>query len=108
MLIFSGPIDMNLDDQQQAFIDCVASGARPAPTEFMWFIGDTKLDANIKTREDEGENGKINFVSTLEYNAAPKHSGQLIKCVVDHKGYTALQIDDGSNVAAAELNLKCK
>merc|ERR1711971_1381662 len=104
----TGPIDMNLDDQQQAFIDCVASGARPAPTEFMWYIGDTKLDANIKTREDEGENGKINFVSTLEYNAAPKHSGQMIKCVVDHKGYTALQIDDGSNVATAELNLKFK
>lgn len=99
---------MNLDDQQQAFIDCVASGASPAPTEFMWYIGDTKLDANIKTREDEGEDGKINFVSTLEYNAAPKHSGQMVKCVVDHQGYTALQIDDGSNVATAELNLKCK
>ena len=28
----TGPIDMNLDDQKQAFIDCVASGARPAPT----------------------------------------------------------------------------
>jgi len=104
----TGPIDMNLDDQQQAFIDCVASGASPAPTEFMWYIGDTKLDANIKTREDEGENGKINFVSTLEYNAAPKHSGQMVKCVVDHQGYTALQIDDGSNVATAELNLKFK
>jgi len=104
----TGPIEMNLDEQQQAFIDCVATGARPAPTEFLWYIGNTLVDGNIKTREEEGENGKVTYFSTLEYNSAPKHSGQMIKCEVDHKGYTAMQIDDGSNIATAELNLKFK
>jgi len=104
----TGPIDMNLDDQKQAFIDCVASGARPAPTQFIWWIGQTQLNAEITTREEAGENGKMNYISTLEYNAAPKHSGQEIKCQVDHTGYTTQQIADETNWAKATLNLQFK
>jgi len=104
----TGPIDMNLDNQQQAMIDCVATGARPAPEEFRWFIGATLLDANTKINEVAGENGKMTYTSTLEYNAAPKHSGQMVKCEVDHKGYTAQQLDDRSNWAEETLNLQFK
>merc|ERR1712061_920694 len=103
----TGPIDMNLDDRKQAFIDCVASGARPAPTQFIWWIGQTQL-AEITTREEAGENGKMSYISTLEYNAAPKHSGQEIKCQVDHTGYTTQQIADEANWAKATLNLQFK
>jgi len=104
----TGPIDMNLDAQQQAFIDCVATGARPAPTEFIWYIGDTQLKANTAIKEEAGENGKMTYISTLEYNAAPKHSGQLLKCQVDHKGYTAQQVSDNAPIAEQVLNLQFK
>jgi len=104
----TGPIDMNLDTQQQAFIDCVATGARPAPTEFIWYIGDTQLSANTDIKEAAAEDGSMTYTSTLEYNAAPKHSGQLLKCQVDHKGYTAQQVADNAPIAEQTLNLQFK
>ena len=103
----TGPISLNLDSETQLFVDCVATGARPA-AEFAWYIADTKLNANIKVREEAGEDGKMTYTSTLEYNAAPMHSGSLLKCEVNHMGYTMVQIEDRSNVAESQLNLKCK
>ena len=103
----TGPIQMNLDEQKQVFVDCVATGARPMP-EFSWFIGDTKLNANIQRRDEESDDGKITSISTLEYNAAPKHSGEMLRCEVEHMGYTMVQLEDRSNMAEAQLNLQCK
>lgn len=103
----STPIQMNLDEQKQLFIDCVASGARPAP-EFSWYIADTKLNANFEVREEAGEDGSMTYISTLEYNAAPKHSGQMLKCQVDHMGYSMQDLSDQNNVAQAELELQFK
>jgi len=103
----TGPISLNLDSETQLFVDCVATGARPA-AEFAWYIADTKLNANIKVREEAGEDGKMTYTSTLEYNAAPMHSGSLLKCEVNHMGYTMVQIEDRSNVAESQLNLKFK
>jgi len=104
----TGPIDMNLDTQVQAFISCVATGARPAPTEFIWSIGATEIKGNTEIKEEALENGKMTYTSTLEYNAAPKHSGQMLKCMVQHKGYTAQQLDDNAQIAEQTLNLQFK
>jgi len=101
----NGPIELNLDETKQLFVDCVATEARPR-AEFNWYIGNTKLNANVQNREEEGTDGKITYISTLEYNAAPKHSGQMLKCEVDHMGFTMQAIEDQSNIAQASLNLK--
>ena len=103
----NGPIELNLDETKQVFVDCLATEARPR-AEFNWYIGNTKLNANVNIREEEGTDGKITYISTLEYNAAPKHSGQMLKCEVDHMGFTMQAIEDQSNIAQASLNLKCK
>ena len=103
----NGPIELNLDETKQLFVDCVATEARPR-AEFNWYIGNTKLNANVQNREEEGTDGKITYISTLEYNAAPKHSGQMLKCEVEHMGFTMQAIEDQSNIAQASLNLKCK
>ena len=34
----AGPIELNLDETKQLFVDCVATEARPR-AEFTWFIG---------------------------------------------------------------------
>jgi len=104
----TGPIDMNLDTQVQAFIACVATGARPAPTEFIWSIGATEIKGNTEIKEEALENGKMTYTSTLEYNAAPKHSGQMLKCEVNHQGYTTQQISDLAPIAEQTLNLQFK
>jgi len=106
--LITGPIAMNLDTQKQAMIECVATGARPAPTDFLWYIGDTHLNANTKINEVAGDNGKMTYISILEYNAVPMHSGQMLKCQVDHKGYTTQQVADRENWAEQTLNLQFK
>ena len=65
----------------------MATEARPR-AEFTWFIGSTQLNANVQQREEVGTDGKMTYISTLEYNAAPKHSGDMLKCQVNHLGYT--------------------
>jgi len=101
----NGPLELNLDEKKQVFVDCVATEARPR-AEFNWYIGTTKLNANVQNREEEGTDGKITYISTLEYNAAPKHSGQMLKCEVVHMGYTMQAIEDKSNIAQASLELQ--
>ena len=103
----NGPIELNLDEKTQLKVDCVATEARPR-AEFKWYIGSTELNANVDNREEEGTDGKMTYISTLEYNAAPKHSGQMLKCEVNHMGFTMQAIADESNIAQASLDLKCK
>lgn len=103
----TGPIQLNLDQEKQVLVDCVAGGSRPGP-EFQWYIGNTLLNANINMREEEDDSGRMTYVSTLEYNAAPKHSGQMLKCEVTHIGYTIMALEDKQNWSEAELNLQCK
>ena len=40
--LVNGKINLNLDSGKQAYVDCVASGSRPAP-EFNWYIGNEKI-----------------------------------------------------------------
>jgi len=101
----NGPIELNLDEKKQLMVDCVATEARPR-AEFKWYIGSTELNANVENREEEGTDGKMTYISTLEYNAAPKHSGQMLKCEVNHMGFTMQAIADESNIAQASLDLK--
>jgi len=101
----NGPIELNLDETKQLFVDCVATEARPR-AEFTWFIGTTQLNANVQNREEVGTDGKMTYISTLEYNAAPKHSGDMLKCQVNHLGYTMQALEDQSNIAEATLDLK--
>lgn len=103
----TGPIAMNLDEERQKYVDCVATGARPAAT-FKWYIGTTLLNANIQYREEAEAGGKTRYISTLEFNADPKHSGQQLKCEVVHMGYTLQAIEDESNWVKVDLNLACK
>jgi len=101
----SGAIQMNLNENLIMMVDCVAVDARPA-VDFNWYIGETKLNGNIKTFEEEGVDGKKTYISTLEYAAAPKHDGQVLKCEALSLGYTVQQMADESNWAQAPLKLE--
>ena len=95
-------LQMNLDSGKQTTVNCVTSGARPAP-KFIWYIGNDKLNANTEVIE---ENGLVK--SSLEYNADPIHNGQSLKCEIEHMGYTTAALADSENEVAAELDLTCK
>ena len=95
-------IQMNLDEQEQMYVDCVATGARPA-VEFNWYIGETKLNAHIKLSEEEGEDGKKTYISTLQFSPAPKHDGEELKCEAVHQGYSVQAIADEANWAKAQI-----
>jgi len=105
--IVNGKINLNLDSGKQTFVDCVASGSRPAP-EFNWYIGNEKIRANAVNSEATDDNGDIKYMSKLEYNADPKHNGQQLKCEVEHMGYSLQQITDQENFAEADLDLQFK
>ena len=68
-----------------------------------WYIGNTQLKGNTNIKEEAGE-----YISTLEYNVSPKDNDQLLKCRVDHKGYTEQQILDKVNWAEGTLDLQSK
>ena len=105
--LVNGKINLNLDSGKQAYVDCVASGSRPAP-EFNWYIGNEKIKANAVNSEATDDNGDIKYMSKLEYNADPKHNGQQLKCEVEHMGYSLQEITDQENWAEADLDLQCK
>ena len=46
-------IQMNLDNNKQTTINCVTSGARPAP-KFIWYIGKEKLNETTEVIEENG------------------------------------------------------
>jgi len=95
-------VQMNLDSGKQTTVNCVTSGARPAP-KFIWYIGNDKLNANTEVIE---ENGLVK--SSLEYNADPIHNGQQLKCEIEHMGYTTQALADSENEVSAELDLTFK
>ena len=103
----SNSITLNLDSQRQSFIDCVAVDGRPAPY-FNWYIGDQKINANIRPSQESNENGVILYKSQLEYKPDPEHNGHNLRCEVIHMGYTAQQLSDSKNIVSANLNLECK
>ena len=43
VFVITGPIEMNLEKTNQSNIQCIATGARPAPN-FKWYIADELLE----------------------------------------------------------------
>ena len=43
VFVITGPIEMNLENTNQSNIQCIATGARPAPN-FKWYIADELLE----------------------------------------------------------------
>ena len=106
VFVITGPIEMNLENTNQSNIQCIATGARPAPN-FKWYIADELLE-NItvtETKEDV-EDGKANYMSTFDYTGQPKDVAQMLKCEVIHPGYDNADRQDGINLAKAQLKLR--
>lgn len=94
------PIRLNLNQGKQVSVSCIGSGSR-LDFDFQWFIGTTLLETNIDERKEENESGKLTYMSTLEYNADPKHNGQILKCELSLFG-------DIMMAYGAKLSLQCK
>ena len=97
---------MNLENTNQSNIQCIATGARPAPN-FKWYIADELLE-NITVTEskEDFEDGKANYMSTFDYTGQPKDVAQMLKCEVIHPGYDNADRQDGINLAKAQLKLR--
>ena len=106
IFVIAGPIEMNLEESNQSNIQCIATGARPAPT-FKWYIADELLE-NITVTEskEDVEDGKANYISTFDYVGKPKDVAQMLKCEVIHPGYDNADRQDGINLAKAQLKLR--
>lgn len=100
------PFTRKLENNPEISVECVATGARPAPT-FNWYIGQTLMQANTKVREVVAGNKK-NYISTMTYFPAAKHNGQELKCEVAHLGYSKANIASMTNWATTDLQLEFK
>ena len=67
VFVITGPIEMNLEKTNQSNIQCIATGARPAPN-FKWYIADELLE-NItvtESKEDvEDGKGRLHLLVTV-------------------------------------------
>ena len=89
-------------------VDCVAVQARPRP-QFKWFIGTTEIQGEmVDSAENESNDGKADYIQTMKYLANAKHNGQILRCEVEHLGYTEAQKAEGANVITKNLELYCK
>jgi len=104
----AGPIEINLEKSNQSNIQCIATGARPAPN-FKWYIADELLENITVTESKENvEDGKAIYMSTFDYVGKPKDVAQMLKCQVIHPGYDNEDRQDGINLAKAQLQLRFK
>ena len=102
-------IEINIDETKKLSVDCFATGAYPA-VEFNWYLNGTKLKSSdsilIKTKDNKGEDGRMTYISTLEYKGVNStHHGQSLKCEVIHEGFTPNQINEEINMAQAQLRV---
>ena len=104
--VITGPIEMNLEKTNQSNIQCIATGARPAPN-FKWYIADELLEnITVSETKEDVEDGKANYMSTFDYTGQPKDVAQMLKCEVIHPGYDNADRQDGINLAKAQLKLR--
>ena len=77
-LFVTGPILMNLEKRKNVFIDCIATGARPAP-QFKWYIEDELLKARVY---------RINDFSPLKFGTTISESicGLYDTCIFEREG----------------------
>ena len=91
-LTISGPIILNLEERKKVYVKCIATGAYPEPS-FKWYISGKLLEnpnSENNTEKIEKDNGQVEYINTLEYNAKPKDIAKMLICEVTHKG-TALE-----------------
>ena len=106
VFVITGPIEMNLEKTNQSNIQCIATGARPAPN-FKWYIADELLEnITVTASKEDVEDGKANYMSTFDYTGQPKDVAQMLKCEVIHPGYDNADRQDGINLAKAQLKLR--
>jgi hypothetical protein len=87
-------------------IKCIAAGANPKP-EFNWYLSEKLVNkTHCTTREENVEDGRINYMSIFQYEANTKDFGKLLKCNVSHKGYINTGTQDEKNAVEAKLSLR--
>ena len=87
-------------------IKCIAAGANPKP-EFNWYLSEELVDQSLCSRREENvEDGRINYMSIFPYKANSKDFGKLLKCNVSHKGYINTGTQDEKNAVEAKLSLR--
>ena len=87
-------------------IKCIAAGANPKP-EFNWYLSEELVDQSLCSRREENvEDGRINYMSIFPYKANSKDFGKLLKCIVSHKGYIDTGTQDEKNAVEAKLSLR--
>ena len=60
------------------------------------------------TAENKREDGIQDYVQTISYYPAPKHTGQEIKCVLTHNAFSEIQLEQNANEAEKRLEILCK
>ena len=87
-------------------IKCIAAGANPKP-EFNWYLSEEEVNKTLcSSREENVEDGRINYMSIFPYKANSKDFGKLLKCNVSHKGYINTGTQDEKNAVEAKLSLR--
>ena len=87
-------------------IKCIAAGANPKP-EFNWYLSEELVDQSLCSRREENvEDGRINYMSIFPYKANSKDFGKLLKCIVSHKGYIDTGTQDEKNAVEAKLSIR--
>ena len=69
----------------------------------MFFQGE-----KVDSAENDGNDGKADYIQTLKYFPKTKHNGQTLKCEASHLGYSEMQKAEGVNIIEKNLELYCK
>jgi len=86
-------------------IECVAEGARPAPT-FSWLLGDKPLTgqlSEIQSKDSDQEDMRIS--QTLTYIVNPDDHGKVLSCAAQHAGFSEEQKAAETNKAMVTLDI---
>ena len=65
--------------------------------------GSTKITPDI-----DDDNGRITYISTLTHKLKPSDHGKILRCEVEHAGFTDRQINQKRNQYEIDLNLQFK
>ena len=97
---------IEISETETKDIKCIAAGANPKP-EFNWYLSEEEVNKTLcSSREENVEDGRINYMSIFPYKANSKDFGKLLKCNVSHKGYINTGTQDEKNSVEAKLSLR--
>ncbi|XP_059094957.1 cell adhesion molecule 1-like isoform X2 [Tigriopus californicus] len=92
------------ETEEPAEIECVALQTRPKPS-FKWFIDSNPINAEFVDTQEEGGDGKVNYIQTFKYFPNAEHNGQSLRCEVDHMAYSEAQLENEENIVETQLDL---